>query len=115
MEHRGCCNVLFRWGGEKSSDDIGYLFRKIRWYRIANLSVLMFLWAFEEIIVWKSLQSSSFAYSQAAALAWVRVNVVMPILCNMGHYGRGRYSPTLDSEPIVKGNLFRVDVFVFRP
>ena len=58
------------------------------WNRISHLVVLLRAIALKEVVVGEGLQTRSFADSQAAALARIRVDVVVAIFLDVGHNGR---------------------------
>ena len=83
-------------------DDFGDLPGEERRNRVTNLSVLIGHPAFKKIIVRECLQPGRFPHTQAAALFRIIVDVVVPILSNMGGDGRCGPRTNLDPESVHK-------------
>lgn len=91
---------------ESFEDDFGDSFCEERRYGIPDLLVLGGPVSFKEVIVGERLQPRGLSYSQAPALPWVKMDVIVPILHDVGRDCRRGLPFDLDLEPVRK--LYRV-------
>lgn len=75
---------------------------KIRRYCVSDLHILLCTISKEQVVVRKSLQSRSFADSQAAALNSIWMNEIVSVFRDMAGHSRGRLVSDLYPETVVE-------------
>ena len=105
------CSPIRR-DAQKLENHLRYFSREHWRDRIADLPILLRPIAFKEVVVGEGLQPGRLSYSQATALGRIVMDVVMPVLLDVGNHGRCRIALHLHTKSVEKWDGIRIDVDV---